>query len=52
MHTQPTLIAAVAHDRVRELRHGARPRRRRARSARRRTGWLLVDVGLRLALGR
>jgi len=36
--------------RVAELRRGTTPRRRRASSARRRTGWLLVDVGLRLAL--
>jgi len=36
--------------RVAELRRGTTARRRRASSARRRTGWLLVDVGLRLAL--
>ena len=52
MHPQPTLIQALAQERVCELRRGASPRRRRAHSARRRTGWLLVDVGLRLALGR
>ena len=52
MHPQPTLIEPLARDRAAELRRHARSRPRRRRSARRRTGWLLVDVGLRLALGR
>jgi hypothetical protein len=54
MHPQPTLIAALTRDRVAELRRGAPSRHRPtiARSARRRTGVLLVNVGLKLALGR
>jgi hypothetical protein len=49
-HHHPRFIDA----RVAELRRGTAGRRRRrpARSARSRTGWLLVDLGLKLALGR
>jgi hypothetical protein len=51
MHQSEILVGAVARDRVAELRrHGTRRRPKRAGSVRRRTGWMLVDVGLRLAL--
>jgi hypothetical protein len=51
MHQNDTLVGAVTRDRVAELRRcGGTRRPRRAESVRRRTGWLLVQVGLRLAL--
>jgi hypothetical protein len=58
MFQNPALVRAMARDRVVELQQaaGPAPRGRRARRApstiRRATGWLLVDVGLRLALPR
>jgi hypothetical protein len=51
-HHNSTVVQALTRDRVAQLRHDARPRRHAARAARRRTGWLLVSVGLRLAVGR
>jgi hypothetical protein len=52
----PTLMSTVVDTRVRELREAAvEARTVRAaggtRPVRRRTGWWLVEVGLRLALG-
>lgn len=51
MHQNNILVGAVARDRVAALRRGGGRRRpRRAGAVRRRTGWVLVDLGLRLAL--
>ncbi len=61
MHHNPALAQALARERVTELRQGAGtgvqtrrvvPRLRAIEAARRGAGWLLVDVGLRLALPR
>ncbi|HTX30092.1 MAG TPA: hypothetical protein VMD09_01840 [Solirubrobacteraceae bacterium] len=55
----PTVLDALVEDRVAELRQTAalsaraetaKHRRRPVQSARHGAGWLLVDVGLRLAL--
>jgi hypothetical protein len=57
----PALVEALVRDRVAELRRsaGADARSRRAKrphravkAARQTTGWLLVDMGLRLAVPR
>jgi hypothetical protein len=57
----PALVEALAQDRLAELRRGAQARSvalqgARTRSilaaSRRATGWLLIDVGLRLAVPR
>lgn len=54
----PALVQALARDRAAELRHSAcvsapvhrtEPRSRFTDMARHRAGWLLVDLGLRLA---
>jgi hypothetical protein len=51
MHQNTTLIDAVARDRAADLRrHGGTRPIRRAGRVRRRTGLLLVNLGLRLAL--
>ena len=51
MHQNKTLIEAAARDRAAELRRCGPTRRiRRAGPVRRRTGLLLVNLGLRLAL--
>ena len=59
MCQNPALAQALAKDRVAELRQAAEagnrerrhmPRVRVIQAARRGTGWLLVDVGLRLAV--
>ena len=59
--TNPVLAQALVRDHVAELRQSARPsahfRRDKLRpcvtsAARRRAGWLLVDIGLRLAAPR
>jgi hypothetical protein len=50
MHHNTTLIEASARGRIAGLRRGARPRARRTGPLRRRTGLLLVNLGLRLAL--
>jgi hypothetical protein len=56
--TNAALAQALARDHVTELRQSARvgahvqtamPRRRVTSAARHRAGWLLVDIGLRLA---
>ena len=61
MHQHPAVLETLVRDRVAELRHSAqatgRMRRvnrwnRLAASIRRGTGWLLVDMGLRLAVPR
>jgi len=58
MCQNPALLRAIARDRVADLHQSARPvaRDRRAGRAawtiRHAAGWLLVDVGLRLALPR
>lgn len=61
MSHNPALVEALVRDRVADLRHsahtsalGRRAKRRRGviESARRGSGWLLVDMGLRLALPR
>ena len=61
MYHHPALIQALASDRVAERRHDARAaaaiRRekhphRLIPAARHATGWLLIDVGLRLAMSR
>jgi hypothetical protein len=59
MWTNPVVAQALARERVAELRSsGASPPRRRRRpdravdAARRAAGWLLVDLGLRLAAPR
>ncbi len=61
MHPNPAFAQLLARDRVADLRHAAqtgaarRDDARRARvlqAARHGAGWLLVDVGLRLALPR
>jgi hypothetical protein len=61
MHQHPALREALARDRVVALRRSgqASPRIERSHrpdrvsnAARRRTGWLLVEVGLRLAVPR
>jgi hypothetical protein len=51
MHQNKTLIEAAARQRVADLRRcGGTRRVRRAGPVRRRTGLLLVNLGLRLAL--
>jgi hypothetical protein len=60
VYQSPALVQALARSRVAELHASAemleRPRRdpqhHIIESARHRTGWLLVDIGLRLALPR
>lgn len=61
MHQHPAIVEALSRDRVAELgnhglaRRGWRPERRRHRVtevARRGTGWLLIEWGLRLAMPR
>lgn len=61
MHPNPVVVEALVRDRVLELRQSAvgrargrreQRRRRVAAAARHETGWLLVDVGLRLATPR
>ena len=61
MYPNPAVVEALARDRVLELRQGAARRARFRREKRRHrvtaaarhgTGWLLVDVGLRLAVPR
>lgn len=61
MHQHPALVEAQIRDRVAELRHNGqasrrrRPEHRRHRVtevARRATGWLLIEWGLRLAMPR
>jgi hypothetical protein len=61
VHQHPAVLEALARDRVAELRHSgwatARVRREKrwhglVAAARRGTGWLLVDMGLRLAVPR
>jgi len=61
VYHHPALVGALVRDREAELRHnagaGARPRRTPRRpnviaAVRLRTGWLLVDLGLRLAVSR
>lgn len=61
MHQHPALVEALISDRVAELRNGgwatAHMRRQKrwhelVAAARRGTGWLLVDMGLRLAVPR
>ena len=61
MYPHPTIVEALVRDRVLELRQSAvgqaRGRREKRRhrvtaAARHGTGWLLVDVGLRLAVPR
>jgi hypothetical protein len=51
MHQHQTLIETAARDRATDLRRcGGTRRARRAGPVRRRTGMLLVNLGLRLAL--
>jgi hypothetical protein len=51
MHQNQTLMEAAARDHAADLRRGAGTRRtRRPGRVRRRTGLLLVNLGLRLAL--
>ena len=58
MHQHPAVQDAVVRSRVDELRHSAgvptsiRRRFRLVAAARHGTGWLLVDMGLRLAMPR
>jgi hypothetical protein len=61
VHQHHALLEALGRDRVAELRHSAgasahirrEPRwYRPVAAARRQTGWLLVDMGLRLAVPR
>jgi len=61
MRQSPMMVEALARDRVAELRgeaaaralvHGVPVGRFRLQSARRVTGWFLVDLGLRLAAAR
>jgi hypothetical protein len=61
MYQNPTLVKALVRDRVDEVRQSAEaraPRKRENRrhpivdAARHGTGWLLVDLGLRLAVPR
>ncbi len=61
MPNNPALVRALARERATELRQAANsgassrhevPRAPVILTARRATGWLLVDVGLRLALPR
>jgi len=61
MVTNPVLTTMLAHDRAEELRRhaqkttvrrGATDRRQVIAAARNGTGWLLVDLGLRLAAPR
>jgi hypothetical protein len=61
VNQNPTLVRALVSDRVAELRRSVEasapcPRQQRRRSvveaARNGTGWLLVDLGLRLAVPR
>jgi hypothetical protein len=61
VHQHHAVLEALGRDRVAELRHSARattPIRREPRrpkfvaAARHGTGWLLVDMGLRLAMPR
>ena len=56
MNQHPALFEALIEHRVAELRHSARHIRREKRrnklvaAARHGTGWLLIDMGLRLAM--
>lgn len=59
MYQHPVLVQALTKDRAAELRHradaNARVQRDKRRSklvaaARHGTGWLLIDIGLRLAM--
>jgi hypothetical protein len=61
VYNNPTLIQALARDRAAELRRaaeaaalgkGAHHQQHRIEAARNRAGWLLVDMGLRLAVPR
>lgn len=61
MYQNPTIAEALAQDRVLALRQsarasalgrGAKRPHRVTQAARRGTGWLLVDLGLRLAVPR
>jgi len=61
MYQNPALVEALARDRIDDLRESARPRATKQRETRRHrvtqaarvgTGWLLVDLGLRLAAPR
>jgi len=61
VHQHPAVLETLVRDRVAELRYSARATGRAQRANRRprvaaaivrQTGWLLVDVGLRLALPR
>jgi hypothetical protein len=61
MYQNPALVEALARDRILDLRQSAqaratsqRPTRRHrvTQAARQGTGWLLVDLGLRLAAPR
>jgi hypothetical protein len=57
MYPSPAVVEALVRDRVLELRRSADGRTRGRREKRRHrataaTGWLLVDVGLRLAVPR
>jgi hypothetical protein len=61
MYDNPTLVQALARDRAAELRRAAEAaalgkgdhrQQRRIEAARRGAGWLLVDMGLRLAVPR
>ena len=61
MHQHPVVLEALARDRVAELRHsasatthmrGEKRWHRLVAAGRRGTGWLLIDMGLRLALPR
>jgi hypothetical protein len=59
MHQNPALVEALGQDRIVDLRQSAQARaisqretrrHRIAQAARNGTGWLLVDLGLRLAM--
>lgn len=59
MYQCPSLVQTLARDRIAELQRSARPAARRngprqavIATARSRTGWLLVAIGLRLAVPR
>lgn len=58
MSQNPALVEALAKDRLAELHQATRRCRRETRprrvirAARNETGWLLVDLGLRLAVPR
>jgi hypothetical protein len=61
VYQHPVLVDALIRDRVAELRHDAgasacvqtdKRRHKLIAAARRGTGWLLIDMGLRLAMPR